>query len=450
MRSFLLLFLLIPPVALAAAPPVDTTLITHVRVIDGTGRPPIEDATVTIVGDKIASISRAHAAVGAAPNAHIVDGSGKTVIPGLINAHGHLALVDDTKNSSDSYTRERVIAELRQYERYGVTTMLSLGLNRDLVYGVRGEQRRGALDGATILVADRGIGVPDGMPPIPHQPDQLYQPATVEEARKDVDEAAARGTDLVKIWVDDLYRTKPKMDPAVYRAAIEEAHRHHIRVAAHVYRLSDAKQLVRDGVDVLAHSVRDTTIDAEFIQLMKEHGTFYIPTLTVDESFFAYAGHPAWMDRAFFRDAISPNLYAMLTSKSYQDQVKNDPLTPVHRQDYENARRNLKLALDAGLKVGFGTDSGASPYRIPGFAEHHELAMMVEAGLTPIEAIHAATGENAELLKIAERTGTIQPGRQADLILLGSNPVDDIHNTERIVAIWHGGREAKPEAGGLH
>ncbi len=448
MRSLLPLLLLMSPAALAAAPPVDTTLITHVRVIDGTGRPPIEDAIVTIIGDKIASVGKTRVAVGAAPNARIIDGSGKTVIPGLINAHGHLALVDDTKNSLDSYTRERVIAELRQYERYGVTTMLSLGLNRDLIYGLRGEQRNGALDGATVFAADRGIGVLGGMPPIPHQPDQLYQPATVAEANKDVDEAAARGADFIKIWVDDLYRTKPKMDPAVYRAVIEEAHRHRLRVAAHVYRLSDAKQLVRDGVDVLAHSVRDTAMDAEFIQLMKQYETFYIPTLTVDESFFAYAGHPAWMDRGFFRDAVSPNLYAMLTGKSYQDQVKNDPLTPVHRKDYETARRNLKLALDAGLKVGFGTDSGASPYRIPGFAEHHELAMMVGAGLTPIEAIHAATGENAELLKIAARTGTLQPGLQADLILLDANPVDDIRNTERIAAIWHGGREVKPEQGG--
>ena len=116
----------------------------------------------------------------------------------------------------------------------------------------------------------------------------------------------------------------------------------------------------------------------------------------------------------------------------------------VHKRDFANDQKNLKLAYDAGVKVGFGTDSGAIPSRVPGFAEHHELEMMVTAGLTPMQAIMCATKTNAELLGIAKTTGTLTVGKQADLIVLDGNPVDDIRNTQKIVAIWHGGREVQP------
>ena len=251
------------PIALAAAPAqsLGVTALTHVRVIDGTGRPPLEDATVVIQGDHILAI---HAAAGVLPaGARVLDLHGDTVMPGLINAHGHLALVQDGQNSATAYTTENVIAELRQYESYGVTSMLSLGLNRDLLYPIRQQQRQGKLDGATVFTADRGIGVPDAAPPLPAAPDQIYRPATAEEARAAVDEMAKRHADIVKIWVDSLGGTKPAMSPEIYRAVIEEAHKHHLRVAAHVYYLADAKSLVNDGVDVLAHSVRDKPVDQE-------------------------------------------------------------------------------------------------------------------------------------------------------------------------------------------
>lgn len=423
-------------------PMAQQVTITHVRVIEGTGRPPLEDQMVVIGNGKILSIRAA--AQGGKTTGEVVDGTGKTLIPGLINAHGHLALVDGTKNSADYYTEPHVLAELRQYESYGVLDMLSLGLNRDLIYGIRAEQRQGHLDGATVFVADRGIGVNGGAPPITHQPDQLYQPKTPEEARADVRAAAARNTDFIKIWVDDLYGTKPKMDPAIYEAVIDEAHKHHIKVAAHVYALADAKHLVADGVDVLAHSVRDTTVDQQLLSAMKARGVYYIPTLTVDESFFVYADHPEILKDPFFEKAVPADLLAMLDSDAYRQKVASDPLTERHRQDFANAQKNLKLVYDAGVKVAFGTDSGAMPTRIPGFSEHRELELMVAAGLTPMEALRCATQTNAELLGIADKTGTIEAGKQADLVLLDGNPLDDIRNTQKIAAIWHDGRRVTP------
>jgi imidazolonepropionase-like amidohydrolase len=133
-----------------------------------------------------------------------------------------------------------------------------------------------------------------------------------------------------------------------------------------------------------------------------------------------------------------------LTDDAAKQKVEHDPGLALHKHDFANDQKNLKLVYDAGVKIGFGTDSGAVPARVPGFAEHQELAMMVESGLTPIQAIECATKTNAELLGIEKNTGTLTVGKQADLIVLDGNPLDDIHNTQKIVAIWHGGREVQP------
>jgi imidazolonepropionase-like amidohydrolase len=442
LRPFLAMCLAVAPVSMAATPePV--TALTHVRVIDGTGGTPLEDATVEIEGNHIRAIRP-----GASPlpaGARVLDLHGDTIIPGLINAHGHLALTADGQNSATSYTEENVLAELRQYESYGVTTMLSLGLNRDLLYPMREQQRQGKLDGATVLTADRGIGVPDAAPPLPGASDQIYRPMSVAEARAAVDEIARRHPDMVKIWVDSLMGTKPEMPPEVYRAVIQEAHQRHLRVAAHVYYLADAKSLVNAGVDVLAHSVRDKPVDQQLISAIKKHGVWYIPTFTVEESFYLYAEHPGFMQLDFFKAAVPPELLATWNSDAYSQKINQDPKTAQHKADFAVDQHNLKTLYDADVHIGFGTDSGAMPTRIPGFSEHRELEDMVQAGLTPMQAIVCATRNNAVLLGIGATRGTLQAGKRADLIVLAANPLDDITNTRSIVTIFHDGRTVTPK-----
>jgi imidazolonepropionase-like amidohydrolase len=324
---------------------------------------------------------------------------------------------------------------LKQFERYGVTTIMSLGVNRDLVY----ELRTGRLGGATIFTAGRGIGVPGGAPGLPAAADQIYRPATVDEARRDVDELATHHADIVKIWVDKQHGTVPEMSPEMYKAVIEEAHKKGLRVAAHEYALEDAKRLVADGVDVLAHSVRDQVVDDAFVQAMKQRGVWYVPTFMVDESFFVYSERPAFMKSEFFQEAAGPKLMAKFDAPGYAEKVNQDAQTTQHRKDFAVGQQNLKRLFDAGVHVGFGTDSGALPGRIPGFAEHHELELMVRAGLTPLQAITAATGENARLLHVADR-GTIAVGKRADLLVLDADPLIDIRNTQKISAVYHDGR----------
>jgi imidazolonepropionase-like amidohydrolase len=417
---------------------VRPVLLRDARLIDGTGAPAREHVSLLLRNGRIEKIGGAE--MTAPKNVAVRELAGKTVMPGLISAHSHLGLLDeDAESAATAYTRENVTAQLKQFERYGVTTIMSLGVNRDLAYELRGEQRSGRLGGATILTAGRGIGVPGGAPPLPAAPDQIYRPATATEARKDVDELAERHADIVKIWVDELHGAAPEMTPEIYKAVIEAAHEKNLRVAAHEYALEDARKLVADGVDVLAHSVRDQVVDGPFIEAMKRRGVWYVPTFTVDESFFVYAGRPEFMKSAFFQQAAGPKLMAKFDAPGYAEKIMENSQTAQHRKDFVVAQKNLKRLFDAGVKVGFGTDSGALPGRIPGFSEHRELELMVQAGLTPMQAITAATGANAKLLHLADR-GTIAVGNCADLLVLDADPLVDIRNTQKIAAVYHDGR----------
>src|SRR5579875_2042364 len=145
------------------------TVFSGARLIDGTGEPPINRSVLVIQGGRIIAAGSKRR-VSYPKGARIIDVRGKTIIPGVINAHGHLGLVVGAANSAAGYTRQNILKELAQYEQYGVTSMLSLGLNRDLVYSLRAQQRRGLLGGATIFTAGRGIGVPGGLPTGPLAP----------------------------------------------------------------------------------------------------------------------------------------------------------------------------------------------------------------------------------------------------------------------------------------
>jgi imidazolonepropionase-like amidohydrolase len=207
-------------------------VLQDVRLIDGRGLPPADHASILIRNGKIAQIVAGNAARNWPQDARVLKLSGKTVIPGLINGHGHLGLVKGTSVSPANYTSGMIEQQLDQYERYGITTMISLGMNRDLLYELRAAQEKGSFYGTTILTADRGIGIPGGVPGVNVGPDQLYRPVTPDDARKAVQDIAARSPNLIKIWVDDNLHKLPAPNPAVYAAAIEEAHRLHLKVAA--------------------------------------------------------------------------------------------------------------------------------------------------------------------------------------------------------------------------
>ena len=228
-------------------PAQQVVVLRNARVIDGTGAAPQDHVSLLLRNGKIEQIGGAEMVAPA--GAQVRDLTGKTVLPGLISAHSHLGLMlDDAESSASGYTRENVTAQLKQYERYGVTAILSLGLNRDLVFVLRDEQQAGRLGGASIFTAGKGIGAPNGAPPLPSATDQIFRPTLEKDARRDVDEMAAQRVDIIKIWVDNLHGKVPEMSPEIYKAVIDEAHKKHVRVAAHVYSLDDAKQLLQSAM----------------------------------------------------------------------------------------------------------------------------------------------------------------------------------------------------------
>jgi len=232
-----------------------------------------------------------------------------------------------------------------------------------------------------------------------------------------------------------------KMPPAIYQTIIREAHRRGLRVAAHVYYLSDARNLVRDSVDIFAHSVRDSIIDDGLIAEMKKRRIQYIPTLSLDEFAFIYAQKPSWINDEFFRASLEPGVYEMITSEKYQNDLKNSPAYARNIKGLETAIKNLKKLFDAGILICMGTDSGAQPVRAQGFSEHLELELMVQAGLSPLQAITAATKNAATLLRIQEQYGTLEPGKNADFMVLDEDPLRDIRNTRKILSVYNGGKK---------
>jgi imidazolonepropionase-like amidohydrolase len=413
-----------------------TIVLKGARLIDGTGRPAIENSVLVIEGDHIVAAGKA-GTVPIPKDADVKDVSGKTIMPALINLHGHLGL---STNGADSaaghYTEENVVRQLNKYLSYGVATVASLGQDEDEIYKIRDAQHAGTVSGARLYTAGRGFLEFTGKA---NPSDYRYRPQTPEEARADVRELAPHHPDFIKMWVDDGLGHGVKIKPEIYRAIIEEAHKQHIRVFAHEYYLGDAKALLAAGIDGFAHSIRDQPVDDDVMKTMKARGVFLIPTLVRDEVLFAYADNLKWLDDPFFHAGFEPAAIAMVRSPENVEKGRNDPDIAKYRAGLEMGKKNLKTLSDAGVKIAFGTDSGI-PTRFPGYFEHRELQLMVEAGLTPMQAIVAATGTNAEILGGAKQFGTLQSGRRADFLLLDANPLDDIHNTEKLAAVWQSGK----------
>ena len=399
-----------------------TTAFVGGRIIDGTGKA-IENGTVVITGNKITAVGPASTAVPA--GATRVDVKGKTLMPGLINAHGHVGnTVGLAVDKQNGYSRENLMRQLRTYAQYGVTTVFSLGDDAEGSFALRDAP---ATDRARLFVAG-----------------PVVTGNTAEEARAMVAKVAAMKPDVIKIRVDDNLGTSRKMPEAAWRAVIEEAHARKLPVAVHVYWLADAKATLQAGADMIAHSVRDTAVDDQFVTALKSRDVCYSPTLTREISTFIYDTAPAWVDDPFFTKGVEKDIPSQLKDPKRHEQVRNSAGWKAGQQykaSLEVAKRNLKTLVDKGVRIAFGTDTGP-PARFQGFFEHLELEMMVDAGLTPMQALVSATGDAARCHRKAGEFGTLAPGAAADLLILGANPLDNIRNTRSIEQVWIAGRKA--------
>lgn len=413
------------------------TVFRGAVLLDGTGAEPVVD-DIVIRGDRV--IARGDVDKSMLQGATIVDVAGKFIMPMMVDVHTHVGLLTGTTTASSHYTRDNVERQLVRFRDYGVQAVLALGSDHVEGFAWREESREGLVAGARYFTAGLGFGVPNGMPPIEAGFDQVFRPSTPDEARENVRKLMEHRPDVLKIWVDDFWGKYPKMQPEIYKAVIDEAHEHGVRVAAHVYHLDDARSLVAAGVDIFAHSIRDAKVDTELVAAMAARGVVYVPTLSIDEFAFAYSNPPAWVNDAFFSTACEPGVLDMVKSTEYIEKVRNNPITAIERDAYTTALYNLKALHDGGVTIAMGTDAGANAIRVQGFSEHHELANMVTAGLSPLEAITVATGNGAKLLGIDKETGTIQVGKEASFIVLRANPLARIDNTQQIDAVYYRGR----------
>jgi imidazolonepropionase-like amidohydrolase len=407
--------------ALAAQPRSNAIVFEGARVIGGAAAV-VEHAAVVVQNGRIAAVGP-RLAVKVPPGATVVDLRGKTVMPALVDAHSHLGYTDVRTGitSSASYTRDNLLDQLRRYAWYGIAATMSLGLDRgDLPYQLRASPTPGA---ALFLTAGRGIAMPNAGPNADDWKDAGYGVTTEAEARAAVRELAGKKVDIVKIWVDDRNKTVTPLPPSLYRPIIDEAHSRGLRVVAHVFYLADAKELLRAGIDGFAHGIRDVEVDEEIMSLFKQRPqVFVIPNLPDTPPSIADL---AWLSETLPRRAI-------------EELKKTAVASPARPRLFEVQARSLARLSAAGVRIAFGTDAGVgAPY---GYSAHTELADMVAAGMTPADAIVAATRTSAEVMRL-DQLGTIAPGKSADFIVLDANPLDDISNTRRISRVYLRGQE---------
>lgn len=415
--------------AFATTVAAQTTAFVGGRIIDGTGRT-IESGAIVVRDGVIVDVGPA-ASVRVPAGATRVDTTGKTVMPGLVNAHGHLSPVDGFKTGPQYYTRASLERQLRTYATYGVTTVFSLGDDQADAFALRAEQAAAPPGRSRVYVAG-----------------PIVYTDTAEAARTATDAVIALKPDLIKVRVDDNLGSSKKMPEPAWRATLERAKAAGLTLAAHIFYLSDAKALAEAGGTFIAHSVRDLAVDDAFLAAMRRGNLCYSPTLMREVSTYVYESTPAWANDPFFRRGYAASLSAEMSDANRQAQFRASPpwaMGQKYKAGLEVAKANLKRVHDAGIRVAFGTDTGPAG-RFQGFFEHLELELMVQAGLTPMQAIVSATGTAAACWNKQGVVGTIAKGAQADLLVLAKNPLEAIANTRAIDAIYIGGRRFDPPA----
>ena len=370
------------------------TIFEGARLITGDGAAPIENSAFIVANNRFTQVGR-RGQVNVPAGAARVDLTGKTVMPAIVDAHTHMPV-----------TRDALVESLQRKAYYGAGVVMSLGQDTgDVAFQVREETIPGA---ARLRTAGRGLTAPE-----PGRTEAPYWVSTEAEARKAVQEQAARKVDLIKIWVDDRDGMYKKLTPALYGAIIDEAHKHNLRVTAHIFTLEDAKGLLRAGIDGFAHGIRDKDIDDEAVAMFKQRpNVFVVPNLP-DRG---VKDDLSWLSESVPAPELA-KLQAAATDR------------PAVQQTFGIQARNLARINKSGVRIALGTD-GNVPY-----AHHIEMVDMVAAGMTPAQVIVAATKTAAEVLKLSD-VGTVATGKSADFLVLDANPLDNITNTRRISAVY--------------
>ena len=406
--------------------------IVGATLIDGQGGAPIPESIV-LIEKGIVKAAGSRANVGIPAGAEKIDGTGKFLVPGLIDLHVHLGAKAGPQFVATDYTRDRVARSLNAYLYYGVTSVRSVGTEREAGFEIRQAQRSGSVAGARLFTAGRGFTCTNGHPSqeVGGIARQVDHP---DQAREQVRELAAQQVDLIKMWVDDRLGQSPKIRPEVSAAISDEARRHNIPVVAHIRTLADTQHLLAAGVSGFLHMIRDTEdLPRPLIDQVLAKNIVFTPTLIRQELAWLYREHP---DR--LRDADLERTLEAGVIEAVRADTQNREATPVARKEFDIAMRNTRRMAAAGVAIGVGSDGGSSN-DFPGAMTHREIELLVQAGFSPSEAVVAATRNGALALGKANEFGTIEAGKRADLLLLSADPLANVANLRRIERLMFDG-----------
>ncbi|HEV7505218.1 MAG TPA: amidohydrolase family protein [Thermoanaerobaculia bacterium] len=415
--------------AAGQAPASGTTVLKAARVFTSTSERPLAPGMVVVEGDHIAQVGQNLAVP---PGAQVIDLGDATLLPGFIDAHVHLAMEMSDDWYRDFYqTAFRFPAEQALYAaKYarvtleaGFTTVRDVGSDEYISLGLRNAINAGIAVGPRMLIANHGIGSTGGHADAPPFPPERIKPAgTLEgvcngpaQCREAVRFQIKFGADVIKCMpsggvlslsdpVDVPELTREEMD-----AIVSEAHAWHRKVAAHCHGDEAAKIAIAAGVDSIEHGsfLKDDTL-----RLMKEKGVYLVPTL--------FAGF--WVGEK--ADHFPPAIAVKARAAAAQMQAM------------------FQRAMKIGVKVAFGTDSAVEPHGL----DAREFALMVKNGMTPAQALISATASGADLLGLADKIGTLEKGKLADLVAVPGDPLQDIRQTEKVSFVMQGGKVFKNQA----
>jgi imidazolonepropionase-like amidohydrolase len=441
-------------------------LFEGARLIAGDGSSPLENSAFVVENGRFTQVGK-RGELRPPPGVTRINLTGKTVIPGLIDAHAHLGMqrYRDWTSRPENYTRENILDQLNRASFFGLSAIYSAGSDSgDFWYTLRDEISAGRHPTAARWVP-AGPGMTSSAQSREPARHGTYGVDTAAEARKAVQELAGRGVKVPKFFVEG----RPgrgglePLRPAVYEALIDEAHKHGMRTFVHAHDVEDGKRLLRAGNDGFAHKLDWPKPDAELLSMLKARGPKVFMTPTQPSPPGAEAARLANPD-PLLRQTILP-----MFLKRLQDNVVPKTLTAAEREDanktwddtywlrptwpsgsaeydqakkaWDNVRDVTQKFLATGIRIGVGSDtSGFLPDRLVGWALHVEMEEMVQSGMTPAQVIVAGTKTNAEWLGLDD-LGAIHAGKTATFVVLDADPLVDIKNTRKIHSVYVGGAE---------